>query len=186
MPRESALRTRDVNPKSLRSRTIDLDRQLERRRVRARSEAVLDVLQRDQRAPSAACGLRLDVAQLSLQPHPALHRSLADTEEFRELRVGTFARLVGGNDALTKRDWMTVNHPPTRSETDPRLKASDQIIRALGLSTRAVYGVIGPRAIAIFDNIEQPGLYINIKETADGQKVVAIAHSVLEELAAPY
>ena len=94
--------------------------------VPSRSEVV-----RSEEAQSCSASRRSGETCPGLHPHPSLDRSFADTEELRELRAGALPRLVC--DAFAKRDRMTVDHPPTRSETDPPFKTSDQIIRALGL-----------------------------------------------------
>src|SRR6185295_1165911 len=90
--------------------------------VGARREAALDRLQRDRRPRSTTRSLRHHVAELALQPNPPLHRCFADIEQLGELWIAALARLVGGDDAFSERDWVTVNHAPTRSEADPRFK----------------------------------------------------------------
>ena len=127
---ERALRARDVNALAHCTRTIDLHSELVRRRVRAGNESVFDVLQRDRGSTTAACCLRRNVTELALQPYPPLHRGFPDPEQYRELAVGAFARLVGGDNTFTKCDWMTVNHHPDQirngsATQDPRIKSCE-------------------------------------------------------------
>jgi len=112
MPRERPLRARHVNALSPRTRAIDLRGELVRGRIRTRGEALLDVVQSDRRSTTATRSLRQHVAELALQPHPSLHRGFTDAKQLPELGIRTLTRLVGGNDAFTKCDWMTVNHHP--------------------------------------------------------------------------
>jgi len=133
VPGERALGARDVNPQPLRPNAIDLGCQLECRGVGTNRKPHLDVLKRDRGAPSAARRFGLDVPNLSLPPNPSLHRRLANAEQLADLWVAPFTSLVGCNDTLAKQDRVTVDHEPSRSETDPELKGPDQIIRTLGL-----------------------------------------------------
>src|SRR5688500_3713574 len=135
MPSERALRARDVNALSPRTRTVDLDRELEGGRIGTSSEPLLDVLQRDRGSTTASRRLRRHVAELALQPHPSLNRRFANTEQLGELWIGALARLVGGNNSFTKCDRMTVNHHPRPDQNRIRnSRSADQIIRALGLT----------------------------------------------------
>lgn len=122
-----------MHTKRLRSTAIELGCQLESGRIRTGRETALNILQRDRGPSPSASGLGFHAAELPLQPDPTLHRGLTNPEQLAELGIAPLAGLVRRDHTFAKRNWMTIDHGSTRSETDPGFKGSDQIIRTPGL-----------------------------------------------------